>query len=104
MDWYILKDKVPVKVGSIYEFIENKTGDESNIVKRDYIGEVCISTVFLGLNHNWAEGTPILFETMIFGGEHANYQERYSTWEEAEIGHQKAVNLVKIKLLGNGEN
>ena len=29
----------------------------------------------------------ILFETMIFGGQYDDYQWRYSTYEEAEAGH-----------------
>ena len=53
-----------------------------------------VSTVFLGLNHNWELfGPPLLFETMIFGGSHDQFQERYSTWSEAEEGHQRAVDL-----------
>jgi hypothetical protein len=31
---------------------------------------------------------------MIFGGDHDGYCERYCTWEEAEAGHQKAIELV----------
>jgi len=31
---------------------------------------------------------------MIQGGEHDMYQERYSTWEEAEKGHEKAIRIV----------
>lgn len=50
-----------------------------------------VSTVFLSLDHNWGDGPPILFETMIFGGEHDGYQERYRTWEEAEEGHEIAL-------------
>ena len=34
---------------------------------------------------------------MIFGGIHHDYQERYSTWEEAEKGHKRALKLVKEK-------
>lgn len=53
-----------------------------------------VSTVFLGLDHNfWGDGPPVLFETMIFGGEHDQDQWRYSTYEEAEAGHAKAVSL-----------
>jgi len=55
-----------------------------------------ISTVFLGINHSWQDSEkPILFETMIFGGKHDEYQERCSTWKEAEIMHEKAVKLAK---------
>lgn len=56
--------------------------------------DVRVSTIFLGTNHAFFGGTPILFETMIFGGEHDEYQERYATWEEAEAGHQRAIDLV----------
>lgn len=46
-----------------------------------------ISTVFLGLDHNfWGGGKPIVFETMIFGGQHLQYQTRYCEWDEAEEG------------------
>jgi len=54
-----------------------------------------ISTVFLGLDHSMGGGdVPILFETMIFGGQHDEYMERYTTWDEAEKGHQEAVLIV----------
>lgn len=54
-----------------------------------------VSTVFLGLDHQWGAGPPVLFETMIFGpagGE--NYCERYSTWDEALAGHRRALEAV----------
>ncbi len=57
-------------------------------------GGVRVSTVFLGLNHNWmVSGPPLLFETMIFGGPHDQYMDRCSTWEEAEQMHQRACQL-----------
>jgi hypothetical protein len=54
-------------------------------------GDVSVSTVFLGLDHNFGEGgAPLLFETMVFGlpGEDCR---RYSTWAEAEEGHARIV-------------
>ena len=54
---------------------------------------VKISTLFLGVDYNFGEGPPILFETMIFGGEHDQYQERYETREQALEGHKRAVQL-----------
>lgn len=59
------------------------------------VGNVCISTVFLGLDHNWGPGEPILFETMVFGGHFDGQQRRYATWEEAERGHAEMVRMVK---------
>lgn len=61
-------------------------------VLRDYfyIGEVeyCnLSTVFLGIDHSFSGGTPVLFESMIFGGDLNESQERYTSWDEAEVGH-----------------
>jgi hypothetical protein len=54
---------------------------------------VRVSTAFLmGINHRWLEGTdPLLFETMVFGGTMDNAQWRYSTWEQAEAGHQEVL-------------
>ena len=49
-----------------------------------------VSTVFIWLDHAW-EGEPQLFETMIFGDCEDNYQERCSTWDQAEQMHAKAV-------------
>ena len=68
--------------------------------------DVRVSTVFLGLDHNFGRtGPPIVFETMIFGGEHDQYQERYSTWDEAIMGHKQACILAfgtdKIKNVEN---
>jgi hypothetical protein len=66
------------------------------------IGDVRVSTVFLGLDHSlenfdgsMKDYVPILFETMIFGGERDQYQERYATWDEAKAGHEFAVSLIK---------
>lgn len=53
-----------------------------------------VSTVFLGLDHSF-NGPPQLYETMIFGGEQDQYQERYSTRDEALAGHKKALELVQ---------
>lgn len=61
-------------------------------------GEVHVSTVFLGFNHSFSNGPPILFETMVFGGEHDSYQNRYVTLEEARLGHNHVIeNVLQIK-------
>lgn len=51
----------------------------------DEIGGVQVSTVFLGIDHNFfREGPPILFETMIFGDpNNEEFQRRYRTRAEA---------------------
>lgn len=44
------------------------------------------------MDFNWSE-TPLLFETMIFGGKNDGFTKRYATWEEAERGHTEAVKI-----------
>ncbi len=69
--------------------------DAERHVGDDRIGDVHISTVFLGTDHAFGAGPPILWETMIFGGEHDGYQERYLTRDEALAGHARALAMVK---------
>ena len=64
-------------------------------VADDRIDQVRISTIFLGIDHSFGEGEPVLFETMIFGGEHDQYTERYCNKAAALAGHDQAVALVK---------
>ena len=54
-----------------------------------------ISTVFLGLDYAFGGGPPLLWETMIFGGRHDDYQVRYSTLADAKLGHAEAVALAR---------
>src|SRR5204863_9223826 len=61
----------------------------------DIFGDIRVSTVFLGLDHSFGGGAPLLFETMVFGGPLAGEQERYSTWEQAEAGHKLMVEKVR---------
>jgi hypothetical protein len=65
-------------------------------VAEDMIGEIRVSTVFLGIDHSFG-GPPLLFETMIFGGEHDGYQQRYINRQDGLEGHIKAVVLVQQK-------
>lgn len=92
---YILKEKKPVQVDVVTWARWDRTADRT--VKKDKIGSVTISTVFLGVDHNSFGGTPHLFETMVFGLDE-EIMNRYSTWEEAEKGHQEILNEVKVKL------
>ena len=55
---------------------------------------IIVSTVWLGLDHNWGEGPPHIFETMLFPNA-SNYEEiameRYSTEQAALEGHERLV-------------
>lgn len=88
--YYKLVDKIPVKC-QVDEFLKLNKND----LRVDYnvFGSISVSTVFLGIDHGY-NGQVLLFETMIFGGEHDGYQERYTTWEEAVSGHKIACDMV----------
>jgi predicted amidohydrolase len=53
--------------------------------------DVSVSTVWLGLDHSFGMGPPLIFETMIFGGEHDQDQWRYATKAEAWDHHEEVV-------------
>lgn len=64
-----------------------------------------VSTIFLGIDHNWAaHGPPILFETMVFvptdiGTDPLHHhQDRYCTWDDAVAGHWRIVEWVRGEL------
>jgi hypothetical protein len=77
-----------------------ESGDDTKRrVAYDVVGGVTVSTVLLGVDHNFfGEGPPIIFETMIFGGRYDEYQERYATLEQARAGHDRALKLVLGKV------
>ena len=95
MDLYTLEGKTPVPCEDTYTWgMWMEKADRS--VGSKFIGDVHISTVFIGVNHRLTDDSPpILFETMIFGGKHDEFQQRYETWEMAEAGHKAAVELVE---------
>lgn len=93
---YILKDGEVVEEADVIKWGKWFETAKERRIGSDEFGDVRVSTVFLGIDHNFGgEGPPIVFETMIFGGEHDQYQERYCTLEEAKAGHLKAVELIK---------
>ena len=70
-------------------FMENQ---DARRIALDTVGEVMVSTVFLGLDHNFANfrhapDHALLFETMVFNGPLDQEQDRYHTRLEALIGH-----------------
>jgi len=69
--------------------------DERRIVRQQRWqadnGSHFVSTVFLGTDHNWFDGPPILWETMVFIDGEDCEQQRYSSRDEAIIGHNTLV-------------
>jgi len=93
--WYKLdENNKPVKAIDVHDYLKWSDGGIIKTVAKDHIDTVFVSTVFLGLNHSWNSEIPVLWETMIFGGEHDQYQERYTSHKDALEGHEKALNLI----------
>jgi len=96
---YILDDNnVPIKTDLMTWAKYFKEADR--VVAQTTIDkETEVSTVFLGMDHQFGDGPPLLFETLVFGGEHDGDMWRYSTWEEAETGHKEVVErLLRIAI------
>ncbi len=120
VDRYVLVDRKPVPEPHLLKwgrFMEKA----DRIVGKTQVGIYEVSTCFLGLDPNFGRGKlPVLFETMVFGGERTRTLElgdkvhvfdgpesiddegdwfnRYCTWEEAEQGHAAIVRLVKGRI------
>lgn len=88
---YILDGQTPVEEPDLLKWGEWMEGADRH-VRDTFRDDVRVSTVFLGLDHSYGDGPPILFETMVFiGGNGGGEQERYCTWAEAEEGHANMV-------------
>lgn len=77
-----------------------RLGMASSGLKDEFIAStILVSTVFLGLNMRFGPGLPLLFETMVFNGPLQDEMARYSTWQEAEAGHDEFCDRVKTALV-----
>ena len=94
--WYELDEQrnpVPVDVvgGARALGKDRKVGRDERVIDGQ---TVKVSTVFLALNHAHEDGPPVLYETLVFGGEMDGECVRYHTWAEAEAGHRAMVERV----------
>lgn len=90
---YYNMDGEPIEQDEALKLLDSN----ERIVAKNNIGDVEISTVLLVINHQFGDGPPLIFETMIFGGELDGETYRYSTKALAEAGHAHAVNLVSLE-------
>ena len=97
---YILVDKEPVACEDFIEWAKwFERHEKERIVKQTIKYGVMVSTIFLATDHNFIIATnhnfiidgnlPIFFETYVFNGPYDRKIKRYSTWKEAELGHEK---------------
>lgn len=88
--YFVLQNKTPVPVAFRVFLGWILSHPEIQVVAKDRVLGVQISTVFLGMPTTQGP----LFETMVLGGTLDRYCQRSSTWRAAIANHQTAVELV----------
>jgi hypothetical protein len=90
---YYDRQSKPIDLLQWSELFKDK---DYRVVSQQYLSpNLLVSTVWLGLNHNFRDGEPEVFETMIFGKTDKDgfredlEMERYATEAEAIAGHRK---------------
>lgn len=101
--YYILNGREPVVCDDFMEWARFFDNIDNRRVLQADVGDWWVSTVFLGMDHRFGDGPPLLFETMIFprtGGERGEdvYCERCSTYDEAEAQHDRACEYARTEL------
>jgi hypothetical protein len=101
-DGYYVFVNGKIRKASLHEWgrwfgnLDNRRIDYTEISNEpNYPGGSHVSTVCLGLDHNIGGPKPILFETMVFGGEWDQSGWRYSSYSEAKQGHWMIVDCIR---------
>jgi hypothetical protein len=96
-DKYILDGKTPIPEPDLLRWALWFEKADRVVAQTRTGSGILISTVFIGINHRFGPGPPLLFETMAFDDyDEINAvvgleQRHYSTWAEAEEGHHQTV-------------
>lgn len=92
MRYFILHGRVAEPVDMLTWAKWSHSNPDATRVALSQVGLFRVSTVFLGLDHSFGRsGTPLIFETMIFGEPFDNYFWRCGTYDEAEVIHEGVV-------------
>jgi hypothetical protein len=91
-DFYILDDDHNLILADVYTWGKWFEKAENRIVAKTQVANCLVSTVCLGIDHNFSQvGPPLLFETMIFVEGDGEECYRCATWQEAEAQHARVV-------------
>lgn len=92
------RNAIPCSIEEFVDQMKEMNRTNTKHVALDTINGKEISTVFLGINHQWRNSNiPLIFETMVSDNITdfcEIYLKRYPTWQDAEEGHKHAVNWV----------
>lgn len=84
---------LPITLLEWVELIQTGRQVADSYVKNPHGDTVRVSTVWLGLDHQFGDGPPLIFETMTFCGRDDSCR-RYSTLEAAATGHLQVVEAI----------
>ena len=106
MDWERDWDGRPIyddrqgKPMTMQQWAQRFEDEDYRLIARDVIGPdepldpaplITVSTFWFGLNHDWRSDEPLIYETIIIGGEHDATGMRYATEKQAREGHRGSV-------------
>ncbi|SRR6266851_2866902 len=86
----------PISLNEWMNLFENV---DYKVVQQDELPDgTLISTVWLGLDHSFGSGPPLIFETMVFPkGGSSDEMDRYCIEDEARKGHAAMLEKWKTK-------
>jgi len=88
------QNRTPILVEDIIQW--GRFLEQDRRVDLTIINGASISTVFLGLDHGYGDHIhPVLYETMVFSRNEDEPCWRYTSEEEARIGHLKVVAMLE---------
>lgn len=76
------------------EFARRFEVENRRVAWTELPGGAVVSTVWLGIDHQYGAGPPLVYETMVFASRHdwgGEYQRRYTYRAEAIAGHAEVV-------------
>lgn len=98
MTMYYDRAGKPLSLEEWAALFESGGREEMKRVDATNVGGYWVSTVWLGLDHSFGGGPPLIFETMVFNDEGEGdevYMTRYATEEGARYGHRWVVSEIK---------
>jgi hypothetical protein len=96
MGQYILIGQTPVPEPDLMKWAEWMQTADCIVFQEEIAGGV-VSTVFLGLDHQYGAGPPLLFETMVFRDGESVACHRCGTWREAEAQHGDVLAAIRLE-------
>jgi len=95
MNYYKLENKKPVQVKNHKQWKEWLETANREVKRSELPNGIIVTTEFIGQAECLDETKPpLLFETMIRGGINDGMRQEFLTWQDAEEGHEKVLQLV----------